>query len=77
MKNPKINLTAEQKAEMINDLQQYFINERDEELGHLAATIMLDFILAKLGPAMYNQGVYDAYKYINDRNEDLLGIQIL
>jgi uncharacterized protein (DUF2164 family) len=74
-KNNKIKLTKEKRDEFISELQEYFYNEREEELGNLAANLMLDFIIEKLGPEIYNQGVYDSYTYMTDRVEDLLGVQ--
>lgn len=60
---------------MILAIMDYFVKERDEELGYLAATLILDFITEKLGPEYYNQGVYDSYKRMNQMVEDLLEIQ--
>lgn len=71
----KIKLTKEKKDHMISAIKTYFFNEREEELGDLAATMMLNFILEEIAPEIYNQGVYDSYKYMNDRIEDLLSIQ--
>ncbi len=71
----KIKLTKEKKDDMISAIKTYFFNEREEELGDLAATMMLNFILEEIAPEIYNQGVYDSYKYMNDRIEDLLSIQ--
>ncbi|AFL98763.1 MULTISPECIES: DUF2164 domain-containing protein [Desulfitobacterium] len=72
----RINLTKEQKEEMASAIQRYFLKERDEEIGNLASSLMLDFIIKELAPEFYNQGVYDAYKLMNDRTEDLLSLQI-
>ncbi|MBV7272820.1 DUF2164 domain-containing protein [Clostridium sp. PL3] len=72
----KIKLTKEKKEEMISLIKNYFLNEREEELGDLASNLMLNFIIEELAPEFYNQGVYDSYKYMNDRTEDLLSIQI-
>lgn len=72
----KIKLTKEKRDEMISAIKTYFLNEREEELGDLATSLMLNFIIEELAPEFYNQGVYDSYKYMNDRNEDLLSIQI-
>lgn len=74
-KNNKIKLTDEKKKDMISAIKDYFLNERDEELGELASSIILDFITEELAPEFYNQGVYDSYKYMNERCEDLLAIQ--
>jgi len=68
-------LTKEQKEYMISEIKTYFLNEREEELGDLAANLILNFIVEKLAPEFYNMGVFDSYKYMNDRTEDLLGIQ--
>jgi uncharacterized protein (DUF2164 family) len=72
----RIVLSKEKKDEMTNSLKNFFVNERDEELGDLAANLILKFITEELAPEFYNQGVYDAYKYISDRNEDVLTILI-
>jgi len=75
MDRSKIKLTKEKRAEMILAIKNYFLNEREEELGDLASSIMLNFIVEELAPEFYNQGVYDSYKYMDDRIEDLLSIQ--
>ena len=69
----KITITEEAKKEMIQAIKTYFLKERDEDLGDLAAYLILDLFLDTLAPHAYNQGIYDAYKYINDKSEDLLG----
>lgn len=71
----KIKIRPEQRESMISSIKSYYENERDEELGDLAASLILDFFLEELAPEIYNQGVFDSYKYMNDRVEDLLGIQ--
>lgn len=72
----KIKLSKEKKEDMISAIQDYFFNKRDEELSDLDSNRMLKFIIEELAPEFYNQGVYDSYKYINDRSEDMLSIQI-
>jgi len=60
---------------MVAAIKLYFSNERDEDLGDLAAVLILDFFLEKLAPEIYNQGVFDSYAFMGDRIDDLLGIQ--
>lgn len=74
-KNDKFNLTKEKRENMISAIKTYFFDEREEELGDLASNLMLDFIIDELAPEFYNQGVYDSYKYMSDRVEDLLSVQ--
>ena len=54
-------------------MKAYFVKDHDEDLGDLAASMILEFFLETLAPHAYNQGIYDAYKYISDKSEDLLG----
>jgi uncharacterized protein (DUF2164 family) len=70
-----INLTKEKRDEMVSAIKSYFLKEREEEIGDLAAGLILEFITEELAPEFYNQGVYDSYKYMNDMIEDLLSIQ--
>lgn len=74
-KKNKIELSKEKRDEMILKIKNYFLNERDEELGDLASIMIFEFITEELSAEFYNQGVYDSYKYMNDRCEDLLSIQ--
>lgn len=70
-KNP-IKISKEAREEMIASIKNYFEKERDEELGNLAAGLILDFITEELAPEFYNQGIYDSYKFMNVRCEDLM-----
>jgi len=73
-KNP-IRVSKEQRAEMVSQIKEYYAQERGEEIGDLAAGLILDFIQEELAPVFYNQGVSDAQKYMHDAAEDLLSIQ--
>lgn len=70
----KFNLSDEKKKACILQIQEYFLRERDEDLGYLAADLILNFFLDKLAPEFYNQGIDDAYKYMSDRVEDILSL---
>lgn len=72
----RIKLTKENRDDMVSKIKYYFLKEREEELGDLASGMVLDFIIKELAPEFYNQGVYDSQKYMNERVEDLLSIQI-
>jgi uncharacterized protein (DUF2164 family) len=72
-----IKVTKEKRDDMILAIRNYFSKEREEELGDLAAGLILDFIIEELAPEFYNQGVFDSYKYMQDTTEDLLSIQKL
>jgi uncharacterized protein (DUF2164 family) len=74
-KKEVFRLSKERRVEMIGQIKQFFQIERDEEIGDLAASAVLDFALEKLGSEIYNEGVKDSYSYINDKIIDVLGIQ--
>lgn len=75
-KKDKFKFSKEQKDVMIAKIKKYYQDEKDEEISDLASSLMLDFIINELASEFYNQGVYDSYKYMNERCEDLLGIQL-
>ncbi|CAJ38031.1 DUF2164 domain-containing protein [Methanocella arvoryzae] len=72
---PGIKLTKEKRAEMISAIKSYYSAEREEEIGDLAAGLLLDFIIEELAPEFYNQGVQDSYNFMEKQLEDLLAIQ--
>ncbi len=74
-KDNSIKVTKERRDAMVYEIKYYFSKEREEEIGDLASGLILDFILEKIAPEFYNQGVYDSHKYMEDAVEDLLSIQ--
>ncbi|MDO3410870.1 DUF2164 domain-containing protein [Saccharibacillus sp. CPCC 101409] len=62
-----IKLPREQKLELIEDLQAFFYEERSEEIGEIAAEQLLDHMLQRLGPYVYNQAVRDAKAAVNEK----------
>ena len=50
----------EQKREIVVSIKRYFLEERDEEIGGLQASLLLDFVLKEIGPSIYNQAIRDA-----------------
>ena len=75
-KEDRIKISKEQRDAMAAEIRDWFSSERDEEIGDLAAGFMLDFIIEKLAPEFYNQGVDDAYRYMKESAEDLMSIRI-
>ena len=71
----ELEVDKQQKKEMVDKLQDYFLNERDEKLGDLAAGLLVDFIISELSPPIYNQGIADAYGYMSNRVEELFELQ--
>ncbi|OEH94016.1 DUF2164 domain-containing protein [Bacillus solimangrovi] len=63
------------KHDMLNSIKSYFLNERDEELGDLAAMMILDFFSEEIAPHFYNLGITDAHQYMSEKLEDIFEIQ--
>lgn len=60
---------------ILNDIQEYFIEMRDEELSELEALLFLDFFREKIASEFYNLGVVAAYNRLHEISEDILSIQ--
>ncbi|MBS4195413.1 DUF2164 family protein [Lederbergia citri] len=65
------NLTAEKKREMIREIQQFFWEERGEEIGEIAAEAFFEFIKDRLGPVFYNAAIRDAREIAEQRMQTL------
>jgi len=72
----RIQLSEENKQDMIKKIKNYFANERDEDLGDLAADLVLDFVTDELGNHFYNQGIEDSIAYMSDKVDDLYGLKL-
>jgi uncharacterized protein (DUF2164 family) len=69
LKNFRIDEDA--KRVMTGEIKRYFLEERGEELGDLAALLMLEFFADKLAPQFYNLGIQDAHEFMAQRLEDV------
>ena len=68
-----ISLPDETSERLVASIRRYFKEQREEELGELQAKLLLDFVLAEIGPSIYNLAVTDAQTYLRDRVADLDG----
>jgi len=66
-----ITFTAAQKQKMVQELQDYFEQELDFDLGQFDADFLLDFISNKFGAVYYNQGVRDAQTVVERKMLDI------
>lgn len=72
----KIELSKDVKDQIISEIKRYFSEERNEDMGDLAATLFLDFLIDHVGPAFYNQGIKDSISYMSDKVDDLYALEI-
>ncbi len=67
----RIRLSGDQRSLLVRGLQTYFSEHFDEDLSSFRAEGLLDFVLAEVAPAVYNQGVRDACAHLQEKLLDL------
>ena len=55
-----MQLSKDERAAAVGAIQAHFRSERGDEIGDLAAGLLLSFVEEQLAPAFYNRGVRDA-----------------
>ncbi len=68
-KNFQIDDSA--RNQMTDEIKNYFLEERGEELGDLAAMLILEFFADKLAPHFYNKGIQDGHEFMAQRLDDI------
>ena len=70
-KTVTIKFSVDEKKRIIPLIQQYFEEERGEEIGNLAAEFLLEFFAAEVGPFIYNRAIHDALNTLKDNAAEL------
>jgi uncharacterized protein (DUF2164 family) len=60
-----------EKLNYLNEMIAFFHDERDEEIGIVAAEEILDFFLQTMGEKIYKKAVKDSQKVIKEKFDDL------
>ncbi|KGE16842.1 DUF2164 domain-containing protein [Paenibacillus wynnii] len=66
-----LKLPKEIKDEMINNVKNYFEEERAETIGDLGAEQFIDFMIKELGPHIYNKAITDARLLIQEKTSQI------
>ena len=66
-----IELTKEARQQLITSIERYYLEERDEKIGNIAAAALLGFFLQELGPVVYNQAIADVQERLQLRVSEL------
>lgn len=69
----RITLSDERRALLLSAITRHFAAEFDEPISAFRAEGLLDFFVQELGPPVYNQGVRDASRYMQDKLTDIEG----
>jgi uncharacterized protein (DUF2164 family) len=59
-------LTQAKKEKTLQEIIAYFREEKDEEIGLIAAEEILDFFLDTIGSAIYNKGIEEAGQIVRE-----------
>ncbi len=70
---PHIQFSPESKQRIFKDLQSFFHDECDEDLGELRTGKVLDFMVGLVGVSAYNQAITDAQAWMQEKPLDLRG----
>lgn len=68
-------LTKDQQKTAIENIKRYFQEERQEEIGELAAILLLDQITPILAASFYNQGIQDSIERAQTHIEELYALE--
>ena len=68
-----IDISKQARADAVASMQRYFAENLPEPIGELPATLLLNFFLEEIGPAIYNRAIADAQARMLQRVSDLNG----
>lgn len=68
-----IDIDKQARADAIASIQRYFQENMPEPIGELPASLLLNFFLEEIGPAIYNGAIADAQARMQQRVVDLNG----
>ena len=66
-----IELPQESRRRLIESIKRYFVEQMDDEIGDLKASLLLDFCLEELGPSVHNKAIAEAQARIQERTTEL------
>ena len=64
-------ITDEERVGAVDKIIRFFIEERDEEIGRIAAAELLDMFLEMLGPKIFNTGLIEGKEWLKIRLTDM------
>ena len=69
----RIQLSPERRLLLMTAIKHYMAGAFDEPISDFRAESLLDFFVRELGPPVYNQGVRDVTKFIQEKLGDVEG----
>jgi len=62
-----IEFSKEEKEILVRNIQVYFREEMEQDIGNFDAQFLLDFFSERIGAYFYNRGLYDAQAVLEKR----------
>ena len=66
-----IEIAKEARKEAVASIERWFLEEREEKIGNIAASALLGFFLEEIGPLVYNRAVADVQERLAARVSEL------
>ena len=66
-----IELPKDARAQAVASIERWFRENADEPIGNIQAAALLNFLLAEIGPSIYNQAIADAQQRLLARVAEL------
>jgi uncharacterized protein (DUF2164 family) len=69
----RIALSTERRKQLLDAVKRHFAAEFDEPISDFRAEALIDLFVRELGPPVYNQGVRDAARFVQEKLGDIDG----
>ena len=69
--NTAVNLTEEQKKNLMSEIHNFFKSEYDEDLGIIKQQKIMDMFVEQLAPIVYNKALDDAILWYKRQQDNL------
>lgn len=74
-----IKFSREETKALVGEIQDYFREELDQQIGAIPAEMLMQFFAEKMGAYFYNRGLYDAQalvrKKLDDVSDEIFGLE--
>jgi uncharacterized protein (DUF2164 family) len=74
-----ITFSREETKALVGEIQDYFREELDQQIGALPAEMLMQFFSERMGAYFYNRGLYDAQalvrKQVDTLSDDIFALE--
>ncbi|KAA3619327.1 MAG: DUF2164 domain-containing protein [Calditrichaeota bacterium] len=67
-----IEISKENKEEIVSKLKSHFLQELDYDIGQFDAEFLLEFFIKEIGPYFYNQALTDVHGLLEQKMESMM-----